>query len=116
MNETKSICMDTVNSMKEILGDELEEIFIEFNEEIPRYFDQLTTYSEQKKAQELMELSHNVKSSSGNLGFLKLSEICRKIEEILRLDLSANVENEVSNCKTELKYLAEQIDVVCKQL
>jgi len=116
MNEAISICMDTVNSMKEILDDELEDIFIEFKEEIPLYIDQLTTYLDQNNIQELMELSHSVKSSSGNLGFLKLSEICRIIEESLRKDHSANVESEVSNCITELKYLTEQIDVICKQL
>jgi len=116
MSETISICIDTVNSMKEILGDELEEIFVEFKEEIPLYIDRLTAYLEQRKTQELMELSHSVKSSSGNLGFLKLSEICRKIEENLREDHSLNVESEVSNCIAELKYLTEQINVVCKQL
>ncbi|MDH3327439.1 MAG: Hpt domain-containing protein, partial [Gammaproteobacteria bacterium] len=97
MSDIPSVDMVVLDDLREILEDQLHEILNEFKDEIPFYKKKFEKFYSENDVDNLIMLSHSIKSSSGNLGLMRISDYCRQIEEGLRnnpnMDLSALVES-----------------------
>lgn len=110
MQELPSVDMNTIQEMKDILEESLSSILVEFRNEIPGYKAELNRYHAANNIEQLVTVAHSVKSASGSLGFLKLSEGCRQLEEGLRLNPSMEIDALVLEANAELDNLAQIIE------
>ena len=99
-----------LSELKDIMEESFSEIMIEFRDEIPSYKNSMTDFL--TDAEKLSILTHTIKSSSANLGFVRLSENCRKIEEGLRIDATMKVDSLVDECKNELDMVYLEIEKI----
>lgn len=99
-----------LNELKDIMEESFSEMMIEFRDEIPSYKSRMTEFV--TDAEKLFTLTHTIKSSSANLGFVRLSENCRKIEEGLRIDATMKVDSLVDECKNELDMVYLEIEKI----
>jgi HPt (histidine-containing phosphotransfer) domain-containing protein len=85
---------DEVNtkSMRAFLGDEFNVIIDEFKTTTPPLLDALKQAVASGKSEEIIEISHRLKSGSGNLGLSAFSTACQYLEEGLRDGLDLNIE------------------------
>ena len=101
--------MKTINELRDLLESEFDPIIIEFMDEIPTYRSDLDKFNSATDTDNLIMLSHTIKSASANLGLAKLSEYCRQIEEGLRQNPELDVTSIIQSCHKEFDFLIEAI-------
>ena len=77
----QDIDMDVLYQLREILGDEVDVLMAEFFDTAPQSIGKFAAALEAGNLVEAGSIVHSLKSSSGNLGFIKLSMLCRAAEE-----------------------------------
>lgn len=97
MNSSDIIDLNTINQLKEILEDELEELFIEFKSNTLELITELKKEQKTNNHDAIINLAHTIKGSSGNLGLTKVYEASKQLETGLRdnsiLDINLQINN-----------------------
>ncbi len=75
---------ETVNELREILEEGLDELFEEYLADTPKQLEQMRGAAEGGDAAALTSIAHTLKGSSGNLGVAVVYELCRQLEERAR--------------------------------
>lgn len=98
----KILDQDALEQLRVFLGDEVEQLLHEFVATTPQRLQQFTSAMAAGNSDEACRIVHALKSSSGNLGLMAFSSLCRSIEGQLR-------EGEMSdNWPTELTDTFQQ--------
>lgn len=79
-----SIDLDKINDLKTILGGELAEIMNDFRTILPQILASMEKAVSQNDIERLFQDAHELKSSSGNIGFSRISELCAVLEHQAR--------------------------------
>ncbi len=75
---------ETVNELRDILEEGLDELFEEYLADTPSQLQQMRAAAEDDDAAALTSVAHTLKGSSGNLGVAVVYELCRQLEERAR--------------------------------
>lgn len=102
---TSGIDEDKLNELKEILeegfADVLGEFFAYSKTELVRLQDAIHNES----TDDIFMISHSLKSSSGNFGFLRMFELCRELELQARQNRVEDANGQYGMIKDELDRL-----------
>ena len=71
---------EVIAELREVLEDEFAELLQHFLNELPLQFARLQTAIDQSDAGELYRVAHQLKSSCGSMGALRLAELVRRLE------------------------------------
>ncbi|MDH5259721.1 MAG: Hpt domain-containing protein [Gammaproteobacteria bacterium] len=82
----------STKSMRTFLGDEFNVIVDEFKTSTPALLVALKLAAENGRHEEIIDISHRLKSGSGNLGLSAFSTVCQYLEEGLRDGLELNID------------------------
>ena len=94
------------DELREILEEEgLQELIADFFELASTDVTSLLSAVNNSETENIFRISHGLKSSSGNLGFMKMSELCRKLEVQARNDELADARSQASNISEEFNHL-----------
>ena len=109
MDNIPSIDMTVANELRDLLESGFNPIIIEFKDEIITYKSDLDKFNSTTDIDNLIILSHTIKSSSASLVFMRISEYCRQIEEGLRQNPELDVTSIIQHCHTEFDCLIDEI-------
>jgi len=110
MHDSPRVDQDVVQEMFDVLGESFLDVLQAFKNEVPGYVLNLEAYHRANNIPGLIYLTHNIKSSCGNIGFLRLYEYCKNVEDCLQKDASKNVDKLIEDCQKELKLAMIEID------
>ncbi len=96
--------IDTTNldSLKEIIGDDLKEIVLNFIESSPETLKKINLALQDENADDLTLHAHTLKGSGANMGAIKLAEICAELENKGNQDVTTGLTANIAELKVEL--------------
>ena len=100
-----SIDLDTLNELKEIMGDDFDELISTFISDGKIQIDNLKHAIDSSSAFEVRRIAHTLKGSCANLGAHTMSEICN----ILELNATDNMPGEANELFEKIKTEYEQV-------
>lgn len=80
----KIIDQDAIEQLRVFIGDDVDQLLQDFMKSAPPRLQQFATALDAGDSGEACNIVHALKSSSGNLGLMAFSSLCRTIEEGLR--------------------------------
>ncbi|MBF0194869.1 MAG: response regulator [Magnetococcales bacterium] len=81
-NETKSIDMDTLDTLRNDVGGDIEPTLVKFYEKLPERLDDLKNSISRNDPQQAAKDAHKIKGSSATLGAKKLAKLCQQFEKL----------------------------------
>ncbi len=107
-DNNQSIDNAKLDELRKILEDEgLQELITDFFEICNSDIQDLKQASLTDATEEIFRISHGLKSSSGNLGFIKMSELCCNLEKQARNKVITNVDLQTQAIIEEFNHLKE---------
>lgn len=103
---------DTVNELKELMEDEFGSLMQIFLNDMPLKIAEIDTAVDQDDPGALYRSAHSLKSGSGNIGALQLSELARRLEALGRAGSMA----EVPSLVQQLHVIANQTEIATRAL
>lgn len=104
-----SIDFDTINELKEIMGDDFSELITIFVSDGKTQIENLKISINSSNLEETRRFAHTLKGSSANLGINALSESCRALE-------SSTAEGSLEDAGELLEQIINQYEVAKKAL
>lgn len=107
-DNNQSIDKAKLDELRVILEDEgLQELIADFFEICRSDIEDLQQASQRDACEDIFKISHGLKSSSGNLGFMKMSELCRNLEVQARTDKITEADQQAQSILDEFNHLKE---------
>lgn len=78
---------DSLDLLKNVIGDDLKPILTSFLKITPDVFNKLKHAIEQNNAQDVQHHAHTIKGSSANIGAIEVPDISMKLEDMGRAQL-----------------------------
>lgn len=103
---------NTIRELREMLGDELDELFAEFIQLVPAELEQIQQCMQQGDLTSIEHKVHQIKGSAANLGVVAFAAGCKELEEGLR---SGDI-TEPGSYVEEIHNLFEQASSEIKKL
>ena len=100
---------EVVRPLKELLGDNFAELVEHFISSFPPQLDELKTASNTGDVNSMMQISHNLKSSSGSFGFIRL------FKRLEHLELQAR-KNDLIDHADQVKLIDEAFQCVLEKM
>ena len=107
-NETTSMLIDA-------LEDDFVEIIKEYMENAEQHIDSLKEM-DSGRSQDMIEIVHALKGSSGNVGAIYLSAICDKMETDLRTNQVSGVDDYVKDIDSTFKGTCKLLEQLIKDV
>jgi HPt (histidine-containing phosphotransfer) domain-containing protein len=76
--------LDTLNTLKDVIGDDLIEIIDSYLQLLPEQIDAIESSARIDDATNMRLHAHTLKGSSSNVGALELAEISHKLEDLAK--------------------------------
>lgn len=105
----QEIDLEVIAELRDILGDELTEMFQEFIDQSSDLLDKLEHAAGAGDLDSLITATHLLASSSGNLGFLPFSQQARTLENGCRLGAMPDPIDQVARLRAQHLRLLEEI-------
>lgn len=80
----EAIKMDTLNELRSLMGDSINEVLQTFIDFVPGQIDELGRAISNEDAESVFNIAHRMKSSSSSIGALGLAQLAEQIELIGR--------------------------------
>ena len=80
----EAIKMDTLNELRSLMGDSINEVLQTFIDFVPGQIDELSRAISNDDAENVFNIAHRMKSSSSSIGALGLAQLAEQIELIGR--------------------------------
>jgi HPt (histidine-containing phosphotransfer) domain-containing protein len=77
--------LDTLNTLKDVIGDDLKEIIDSFLQLLPGQVDAIESSARTNDTTNMRLHAHTLKGSSSNVGALALAELSHKLEDMAKL-------------------------------
>jgi HPt (histidine-containing phosphotransfer) domain-containing protein len=107
------IDMRVIEHLQEVLGSDsqaqLAELITIFLSHTGHFFSELEQASSQGRLDTLQHIAHTLKSSSANLGAIRLSRLCRELELVCK-------SNDVAGAASSVAYICEELRLVHEAL
>ncbi len=103
---------DIVNELKELMEDEFGSLMQIFLDDMPLKIAEIDAAVDQGNLGALYRSAHSLKSGSGNIGALQLSEVARRLEALGR----AHSMTEVPTLVQQLHVTATQTEIATRAL
>jgi HPt (histidine-containing phosphotransfer) domain-containing protein len=81
--------LDTLNTLKDVIGDDLKEIIDSFLQLLPGQVDSIESSARLNDATNMRLHAHTLKGSASNVGALALSQISHKLEDLAKAGQTA---------------------------
>lgn len=105
-----SIDKDVMQPLKDLLGDNFNELVNDFLDGFPSKFSDLKTASNSTDINGIMQISHTLKSSSGSFGFTCLFKRLEQLELQARNNHVINHLNQVKLIEKEFKNVLKLME------
>ena len=105
----QTLDFEVIESLRSILGDDINELFNDFLLQAPQEISQLQTLFQSNNLDELSRVAHSLKGSSGNLGVAALSNACIKLEHDARDGATASVASHIQNIEANFEVAKNSI-------
>ncbi len=111
MNTSNQASLDheAINALKEATEEMFGEIIEAYLDDTPKRLSLLQEAINNSDLDQLIEQSHGIKGSSGNIGINRLSAICAEIEKLSR-------SNQLENIPEHIKLAISEFDIVESEL
>lgn len=96
MSTEKIIDLDAINSLKEMLEDNFDGLFVVFQENSKTNVENLQTAYDADNKQDILSFAHILKGSCGSLGLTAMYNLMVSIETSLREDENADISAMIS--------------------
>lgn len=83
--------LKTIDDLKDILEDELTDLYIEYKSNTKLIIEELKEEKENNNIEAIIRISHALKGSSGNLGLNRIYELTQKLENSLRMKTEIDI-------------------------
>lgn len=103
--DSQILDMDAYAELKSIMGDTINEVIVMYLSRMPELLDSLGTQIQNRNANEVFEIAHQIKSSSGSIGATGIADTAATIEQSGR---EGSTENTLSGLE-KLKRQYEEI-------
>lgn len=103
------IDMETYDSMKEMLEEAFDEVLNDFIEDSSSKVKLIRTKLSESDLDQLRDLSHQLKSSSGSFGIMVFSSACGVMEESIRNQDTSHLEEQVKQIESTLDEALSEI-------
>ncbi len=100
----------TLKDLMEIMGDDFKDLVVVYLEDSPKALAKLTDAAENDSISGFIEPSHSLKSTSANLGALRLAEMARSLEEDARVEKVDSPVARVNKIMAEYKLVAAALE------
>lgn len=100
------------NELKEILGDDIRDIIREFAEIVPGSLEKIASSLKSGDTNQVFVETHTLKSSSGNLGLSRFSQLCAILEAQSRNNEMIDPESQLDILTTEFTASIEAFNNV----
>ncbi len=111
LSEAMSLDPSALDMLRELQepgeSDILQELIAIFMDDAPRHCVSMRTAYDRGDADGMARAAHSLKSSSGNMGAMRLSELCGEIEELGFSDRAAEAGHLVEELVKEMALVAE---------
>ncbi len=114
-NEEATIDRTVFESLKELMGDEFSVLIDAYKEDTTEFLRILKDACEKNDHASLQVPSHSMKSSSANIGAMRLSALAKKLEEQVRSGTLENVAQQVSEIEKEFGRVVEELGSVTRE-
>jgi HPt (histidine-containing phosphotransfer) domain-containing protein len=104
-----SIAQTRIDELRALLGDDVKLLIDEFFSVSDPEIEQLGKAIKEENTESIYKLCHSLKSSSGNLGFLRLHEQCKQLELQARTNQAIDADKQFTSIMTEYESLKEQL-------
>lgn len=115
MNQPKSINADVIENLKALGGitllAELHSVYIRTSETLIK---EIHTAIAENNAQALKEKAHSLKSSSGNMGALQLSQLCLQLEKMGEAGKMTEAQALMPSLDIEFKQVSVELAAIVK--
>lgn len=101
--------MDTINTLREVLGDELADIVDDFNSSAVDYIKQLEQSISTQNHEDSMNIAHTLKGMAGNIGAIRLSQLCQVLESEAKAMKVNDGPSQLSRIANALKKTQEEL-------
>ncbi len=110
--ENKEAIIDrpVYNGLKELMGDEFTILIDAYKEDTAEFVRILKDAFDNNDHAAMQVPAHSMKSSSANIGAMRLSALAKKLEEQVRSDTLNNVEQQVQEIEEEFGRVVEELD------
>jgi len=109
MSDNNTIDPTVIESLKEIMGDAFNILIDTFTDDTGKLVHSFTELQKQNDVEVFTRNAHSVKSSSANLGALKMSSIAAELE-------AQGKTGDISNTNGMIEKITNEFDLVCKEL
>ncbi|MCK5334539.1 MAG: Hpt domain-containing protein [Gammaproteobacteria bacterium] len=92
--------LSTINELKDILEDDLSDIFEEFRTGTKKMIDDIRTEQQAGNFDAVIQLAHTIKGSTGNLGLKEISELTSTLENNLRQNKDTDITTFISKIES----------------
>ncbi|MFQ5469651.1 MAG: Hpt domain-containing protein [Gammaproteobacteria bacterium] len=104
-----------LNSLREIMGDEFDDLVETFIVNTESMLDQISASIKEGDSQVVTRLAHSIKSSSANVGALRVSEQAALIEELASADKLYEISNTLQNIESEFNAVRAALEEYATQ-
>jgi len=109
MSESNAIDNNTIEALKEIMGDTFNLLISTFTDDTGQLVQSLTELQQQNNLEVFTRNAHSIKSSSANVGALQLSSIAAELE-------GRGKSGDIANTNTLIEQLTSEFSHVCSEL
>ncbi len=110
MSESNAIDNNTIEALKEIMGDTFNLLISTFTDDTGQLVQSLTELQQQNKLEVFTRNAHSIKSSSANVGALQLSSIAAKLEGLGKSGDIANTDTLIEQLTTEFSHVCSELN------
>ena len=103
---------DTILELRAVMGDEFANLLRTFATDSIMRIEHIERAAAQADADALRRAAHSFKGSSGNMGALKLSELCKHIEEFARDGELAQCTPLIAEVRDEFVHIQRELDAL----
>ncbi len=105
-----SIDLDVLNELKEIMGDDFEELITIFISDGQTQIESLKLSIQAANLEDIKRIAHTLKGSSANLGLNDLSDSCKVLEYTLKEGSLENADKLLENIITHYNAAKKTLD------
>jgi len=109
-----NIDLEIYNSLGEIMEDELPSLVMDFISDADEKIELLKKHVKLNDAENIFSVSHSLKSSSANLGAVKMSKICETIETDSRNGNTERAPELIDNLTEVFHHSSEELKQLVK--
>ncbi|MDH5392895.1 MAG: Hpt domain-containing protein [Gammaproteobacteria bacterium] len=110
MTDTSDLLkLSTINELKEVLDDDIFEIYSEFRSDNQNIITQFNTAAASGNEEAVLQLAHTLKGTAGNIGLHKICNIADQLEKGIRNNSSPDISSLINQLESSYNQTLEKL-------